>query len=741
MSDSLSFSEIVPLEVYTENAYLNYSMYVILDRALPNISDGLKPVQRRIVYAMSELGLNAQSKYKKSARTIGDVLGKFHPHGDSACYEAMVLMAQPFSFRYPLVDGQGNWGSQDDPKSFAAMRYTEAKLSAFAQLLLAELNQETVEWGANFDGTLLEPKILPARVPHVLLNGGTGIAVGMSTDIPSHNLREVTQACIQLLNEPDTSLDELLEYIPGPDFPTHAEIITPKDELRKIYETGRGTFKMRATYLMEESNIVIHALPHQTSANRILEQIGQQIQNKKLPMVADLRDESDHEHPVRIVIEPRSNRINVEQLMLHLFSSTDLQKNYRVNMNVIGIDGKPQVKSLKEMLSEWLVFRLSTVRKRFEHRLKEVMDRLHILDGLLISYLNLDEVIRIIRQEEEPKEVLMASFHLSDIQAEAILNLRLRYLAKLEEIKITSEQKELDKERKRIESILKSETKLKNEIIQELNHDTQKHGDARRTVLIERPEAKGLDETEMQSIDAVTVILSKKGWVRSAKGHEIDGATLSFKSGDEFLMLCKGKSNQQAIFFDSTGRGYALNIADLPSARGLGEPLTSHVSPPAGAHFISLMIGEQTQSVLLASNKGYGFIAPFGEMGSRNKAGKALLTIGADELALEPVWVNEGRYVAVLSGDDHLLVFKSEDLPRMSKGKGVKLISLSDKKGVSTLKAALVLEDNQGLEFISDKKNYVLSHKELKSYMGKRAGKGEKLPKTWLGINQMHLKL
>jgi len=743
MSVALSFSETIPLEQYAESAYLNYSMYVILDRALPHIGDGLKPVQRRIVYAMSELGLSAQAKYKKSARTIGDVLGKFHPHGDSACYEAMVLMAQSFSFRYPLIDGQGNWGSQDDPKSFAAMRYTEAKLSAFAHLLLTELNQSTVDWGANFDGTLLEPKLLPARVPNVLLNGASGIAVGMSTDIPSHNLKEITSACIALLDNPNLTVDDLVQYVPAPDFPTKAELITPQDELKKIYESGRGSLKLRASYQLEEGNIVITALPYQTSGNRVLEQIGSQLQNKKLPMVSDLRDESDHENPVRIVIEPRSNRVNIDQLMLHLFATTDLQKNYRVNMNVIGIDGKPQVKSLKHILCEWLDFRMQTVRKRLQHRLDEVLERLHILDGLLVAYLNIDEVIRIIREEEEPKSALMAAFSLSEIQAEAILNLRLRYLAKLEEVKITAEKKELDKERKKIEAILKSETKLKQEIVQELKADTEKYGDARQTVLIERPEAKSLEDSDIQTVEPVTVILSKKGWVRSAKGHEIDGGALSYKAGDEFLVATKGKSNQSVIFFDSTGRSYALNIADLPSARGAGEPLTSHVSPPNGAYFVGVMMGEDTQEVLLASSLGYGFLTSLSDLVARNKAGKLLLNLGEGAIALAPVLRGEASFVVVLSMEDRLLIFSIQELPSMSKGKGVKWMDVSSSSSRSTgekregVKAITVMQKGDCLEFISPKKRYRLDAKELKAYMGKRAGKGDKLPKGFTGVEGM----
>ncbi|MCB1656977.1 MAG: DNA topoisomerase IV subunit A, partial [Pseudomonadales bacterium] len=595
------FTESRSLAEFTEQAYLNYSMYVILDRALPHIGDGLKPVQRRIVYAMSELGLKNSAKHKKSARTVGDVLGKYHPHGDSACYEAMVLMAQPFSYRYPLVDGQGNWGSPDDPKSFAAMRYTESKLSAYADVLLGELGQGTVDWTPNFDGTMEEPSLLPARLPNLLLNGTTGIAVGMATDIPPHNLREVANACIALLKKPSLSLEDIVDYIPAPDFPTKAEIITPKSELLSLYKTGRGSLKMRAVYEIEDGDIVITALPHQVSGAKVLAQIAEQMQAKKLPLVADLRDESDHENPTRLVIVPRSNRVDVAMLMSHLFASTDLEYSYRVNMNVIGLDGRPQVKDLLQMLNEWLRFRQGTVRRRLQFRLDKVLARLHILAGLLIAYLNIDEVIRIIRYEDHPKAELMKVFGLSDMQAESILELKLRHLAKLEEMEIRKEQNDLEKERDTLQGLLASPAAMDKLIIKEIKADMDKYGDDRRSPIVERAEAQALKESDLTPAEAVTVILSEMGWVRAAKGHDIAVESLSFKGNDKYLTSAQGKSNQPVYFLDSTGRSYSLLANTLPSARGQGEPLTTKLNPPAGANFKTVVMGEANQAIILAT--------------------------------------------------------------------------------------------------------------------------------------------
>ncbi|MCG7906320.1 MAG: DNA topoisomerase IV subunit A, partial [Candidatus Thiodiazotropha taylori] len=633
---SLEGIERVPLNEFTEKAYLNYSMYVILDRALPNIGDGLKPVQRRIVYAMSELGLSAGAKFKKSARTVGDVLGKFHPHGDSACYEAMVLMAQNFSYRYPLVDGQGNWGSPDDPKSFAAMRYTESKLTVYAQTLLSELGQGTAEWVPNFDGTLKEPKILPARLPNVLLNGSSGIAVGMATDIPPHNLREVASACIHLLESPKATLEDLMTHIPGPDYPTEAEIVTPAAELAKVYATGHGSIRMRARFDRENGDIIITALPHQVSGAKILEQIAAQMQAKKLPMVEDLRDESDHENPTRLVIVPRSNRVDVARLMSHLFASTDLERSYRVNLNLIGIDGRPAVKDLRTLLVEWLSFRTETVRRRLQYRLNEVLDRLHILEGYLIAYLNIDEVIAIIRYEDDPKAELIKRFSLSDIQAEAILNLRLRNLAKLEEMKIKGEQEELEKERKSLEKLLGSKQRMRTLIRKELQADAEKYGDERRSPIVEREAAEALDETDLTPSEAVTVVLSEMGWARTAKGHEIDPTGLNYRAGDGFLAATRLRSNQQAVFLDSNGRSYSLPAHTLPSARSQGEPLTGRLSPATGATFRAVIGGDSQQEYLLASDAGYGFRVGLADMLAKNKSGKALLSLPKGSQVLMP---------------------------------------------------------------------------------------------------------
>lgn len=727
------------LKAFTEHAYLEYSMYVILDRALPNIADGLKPVQRRIIYAMSELGLLATAKYKKSARTIGDVLGKFHPHGESACYEAMVLMAQAFSYRYPFVDGQGNWGSPDDPKSFAAMRYTEARLSPYANALLSELEQGTVEWSANFDGTLEEPKLLPARLPNILLNGTTGIAVGMATDIPPHNLQEVARACVYLLDNPKASIEKLCEIIQGPDFPTQAEIITPKQEIFKIYQNGGGTLRARAVYTEENGDLVITALPHLVSGNKILEQIAALIQTKKLPLVSDLRDESDHENPTRLVITPRSNRVDLTALMSHLFATTDLERTYRVNLNMIGLDAKPRVKNLKELLSEWLSFRTETVRRRLSHRLEKVKIRLHLLDGFLIAFLNIEEVIRIIRQEEEPKQVLIRKFGLSETQAEAILDLKLRHLAKLEEFKIRSEQKELSEEREGLEKILDSEQRLKTLIKKELEQDAKIYGDARRSPIVERAEAKILEEIERPPTEAITIILSNKGWVRSAKGHEIDPTTLSYKTGDEFKMAVMGKSDQPLVFLDSTGRAYTLNAQSLPSARSQGEPLTGRVNPPPGASFESVLIGDSSDRYILLSNAGYGFSVPFGELLAKNKNGKAILKVKEGQslfcaLKMSMPADQSHIWIATISQDGRLLVLPLSTVPEMTKGKGTKLMGLT--KG-GALIHAILLSAKHSLTLIAGKKKLTLTPKDWKAYIEEAGARGQKLPKGFEKIQQL----
>lgn len=733
-------TELVPMRTYTEQAYLNYSMYVIKDRALPHIGDGLKPVQRRIVYAMSELGLKNTAKHKKSARTVGDVLGKYHPHGDSACYEAMVLMAQPFSYRYPLVDGQGNWGSPDDPKSFAAMRYTEAKLSPYADTLLAELEQGTVDWQPNFDGSLDEPCVLPARLPNLLLNGTTGIAVGMATDIPAHNLREIAQATIALLNDPGLSLDDLCEFVQGPDLATAAEIITPRHELVQMYASGRGGFKMRAVYEIDDGDIIITALPHQVSGAKILTQIADQMQAKKLPWVADLRDESDHENPTRLVVVPRSNRVDVEQLMGHLFATTELETSYRVNMNVIGLDGRPCVMGLREMLSEWLEFRTLTVRRRLQHRLDKVLARLHILDGLLIAFLNIDEVIRIIRYEEEPKAELMLRFGLSDMQAEAILELKLRHLAKLEEMRIKGEQDELAKERDQLQKTLGSHLLLKRLIIKEIEADAAKYGDTRRSPLVERRESEALKESDLTPAEPVTVVLSDKGWVRAAKGHDVDGNALSYKAGDGYLAQAAGKSNQPAIFMDSTGRSYSLLANTLPSARGQGEPLTTKLNPPAGANFVCVIMGEAAQRVLLSSSGGYGFIGTIADMEAGNRNGKALLTLPAGSEVVAPVLLkgSEKDQLAVLSTGGRLLVFPVADLPRLAKGKGNKLMNLSASEGEKIVQV-LPIAEGQKLTVIAGARHVTLNDKDLAHYVGERGRRGQKLPRGFQKVDGLRV--
>ncbi|MBZ0333081.1 DNA topoisomerase IV subunit A [Marinobacter sp. AL4B] len=727
--------ERVALRDYTEKAYLDYSMYVILDRALPNVGDGLKPVQRRIVYAMSELGLKSTSKYKKSARTVGDVLGKFHPHGDSACYEAMVLMAQPFSYRYPLVDGQGNWGSPDDPKSFAAMRYTESRLARFSDVLLSELGQGTVDWVPNFDGTMDEPSVLPARLPHVLLNGTTGIAVGMATDIPPHNVREITAACIRLLDEPEATVDQLCEHVKGPDFPTRAEIITPRNDLRKMYETGRGSLRMRARWIKENGEIVVTDLPHQVSGNRVLEQIAHQMQTKKLPMVADLRDESDHENPTRLVVVPRSNRVDLDGLMAHLFASTDLEKTYRVNINVIGNDGRPGVKGLRQMLTEWLAFRKTTVTRRLQHRLDKVLARLHLLEGLLIAYLNIDEVIEIIRTEDKPKAELMARFGLSPEQAEAILELKLRHLAKLEEMKIRGEQDELALERDELQAILGSEERMRELIKTELQQDAETYGDDRRSPIVEREEAKAFSETDLVSNDPVTVVLSDKGWVRAAKGHDIDPSGLSYKSGDRFSLAAKGRNNQQAIFLDSTGRAYALMAHTLPSARGQGDPLTGRINPPSGATFSGLLMGNPERKTLLVTDAGYGFVTSLGDMTSKNRAGKAVVTVPKGAKIMTPVTVPETAstlYLAAISNEGRMLVFPLNELPELAKGKGNKIISIPSSRVQNReefVVAVAVFGEEDQLEIQAGKRKLGLKFSDLEHYLGERGRRGHKLPR------------
>lgn len=732
------------LRQYTENAYLNYSMYVILDRALPHVGDGLKPVQRRIVYAMSELGLRASAKYKKSARTVGDVLGKYHPHGDSACYEAMVLMAQPFSYRYPLVDGQGNWGAPDDPKSFAAMRYTEARLSGFSDVLLGELGQGTVDWQPNFDGTMDEPATLPARLPHVMLNGTTGIAVGMATDIPPHNVREVASACIHLLDHPTADSNELCELVQGPDFPTDAEIITPKEELRKLYQTGRGSIKMRAVYLVEDGDIVITALPHQTSGSKVMEQIAAQMQAKKLPLVSDLRDESDHENPTRLVIVPRSRKVDLESVMAHLFATTDLERNYRVNMNVIGLDGRPQVKNLAMMLSEWLSYRTQTVRRRLQHRLDKVLARLHILEGLLVAFLNIDEVIDIIRTQDEPKPVLMKRFGLSDTQAEAILELKLRHLAKLEEMKIRGEQDELEKERDFLEKTLGSERRLKTLIKKEISADAEKFGDDRRSPLVERGEAKALTDAELMSSEAVTVILSQKGWIRSAKGHDIDPLKLSYKSGDGFLGAAMGKSNEPLVLIDDSGRAYSLATHTLPSARGQGDPLTGRLNPPSGASFIYPLLGNPDNRYLMVSDAGFGFVTTLADMQSKNKAGKALINLPKNSQLLPPLRLptSDNSWLAVVSNEGRMLVFSLNDVPVLSKGKGNKLLSISAARAESReelVTALQVFTEEDTLVVHAGKRFLKFKYSDLEAYLGERGRRGIKLPRGFQNVDRLEV--
>jgi len=738
MGDDVQFNddgtERLGLSEFTEKAYLDYSMYVILDRALPNIGDGMKPVQRRIVYAMSELGLRATAKYKKSARTVGDVLGKFHPHGDSACYEAMVLMAQPFSYRYPLIDGQGNWGSPDDPKSFAAMRYTESRLSPFAQVLLDEVAQGTVDWLPNFDGSLPEPNILPARLPVVLLNGASGIAVGMATDIPPHNLNEVGKAAIHLLDNPDAILSEVTRYIKGPDYPTGAEIITPKKEINQMYKTGHGSVRVRATYEIDDGEVVINALPYQTSSAKILEQIAAQMIAKKLPMVDDLRDESDHENPIRLVVTPRSNRVDTEQLMNHLFATTDLERTYRVNLNVIGIDGKPQVKDLKTMLSEWLVFRTTTVRRRLQYRLDKVLKRLHILEGFSIAFLNIDEVIHIIRTEDKPKPVLMKRFKLSDEQAEAILELKLRHLAKLEEMKIKAEQDELEKERDDLESTLSSKAKLKELIKGEIQADVEKYGDKRRSKIVERDAAQAIDLNDLLPSEPITIVISEKGLVRAGKGHDVDPFALSYKQGDAYMSHALGKTNQYAVFADTTGRFYTLMGDSLPSARGHGELVSSRLKTPPGASFVGCLTGQDDDLFFVGTDAGYGYLVKYQDLITKNKTGKNVVNLPKGSKVLPPRKVTniEEQWIALVTNTGQCLIFSLAELPELSKGKGVRLLNIPGKKVEAReeyLVGAVLLGWETTLVIHAGKKHKALKSSDMDSFMGDIGKRGSKLPR------------
>ncbi|HWG10203.1 MAG TPA: DNA topoisomerase IV subunit A [Rhodanobacteraceae bacterium] len=727
--------EQIPLRDYVERAYLDYSMYVVLDRALPFIGDGLKPVQRRIVYAMSELGLAAASKPKKSARTVGDVIGKFHPHGDSACYEAMVLMAQPFSYRYPLIDGQGNFGSPDDPKSFAAMRYTESRLTPIAELLLGELGMGTVEWTPNFDGTLKEPSWLPARMPHVLLNGSTGIAVGMATDIPPHNLREIASACIHLLDEPSASIADLCEHVRGPDFPTEAEIITPRNELAAMYATGTGSVRCRAVYAEERGNIVLTALPHQVSPAKIIEQIAAQMRAKKLPMLEDLRDESDHENPVRLVLIPRSNRVDVGAMMQHLFATTDLEKSFRVNLNMIGLDGRPQVKTLKQILEEWLRFRSDTVTRRLQHRLEKVERRLHLLEGLRVAFLNLDEVIRIVRTEDEPKPVLIERFKLSEEQADYILETKLRQLARLEEMKLNAERDALEEERAKIEVTLNSKARLKTLIKQELKADADKYGDARRSPLVARAAAQALAESELVVSEPVTVVLSEKGWARAAKGHDVDARELSYREGDAFLGSTRGKSAQQVAFLDSTGRSYSTPAHTLPSARGNGEPLTGRFTPPPGARFDAVAIGDNDTRLVLATDAGYGFVTRYEALLANKKAGKQVINLDDDARVLAPAYVGDPSRdrIVVVTSEGHLLMFSVADLPELERGRGNKLIEIPKAKLQSgeerVAGVATVAEGSGEVTLYAGARKLTLKWADLVEYGGSRAQRGGLLPR------------
>jgi len=737
----------ISLKEYAEESYLNYSMYVILDRALPHIGDGMKPVQRRILYAMSELGLNASSKYKKSARTVGDVIGKFHPHGDSAAYEAMVLMAQNFSFRYPLVDGQGNWGTQDDPKSFAAMRYTESKLTGFADLLLSELKLGTVDWQPNFDGSLLEPTILPAKIPSILLNGTTGIAVGMATDIPSHNINEVLDACIHVLDNPKSATKDLLKFIKGPDFSNLAPIIVSAEELVEIYETGRGGFKIRAHWDSEGNDIVVRALPHQASGSKILEQIADQMQKKKLPMIVDLRDEGDHKEPVRLVISLKSNRIDPTEVMNHLFATTDLQKNYRANMNLISLKGSPRVFALKDLISEWLKFRQQTVMRKLEHRLDQVHDRIHILEGLLIVYLDLDKVIHIIRNSDDPKKELMKAFKISEIQTNAILEIRLRQLAKLEQIKLEEEKDGLEAERSELEKIIKSKARLKTYIKNELKEIKENFGDERSSPIESTSEAKAFSEEEVVTSEAVTIILSKAGWIRSAKGHDIDPRTLTYRGDDTLQHFAQGRNNQTAVFFDSGGKAFSLPAHSLPSARGMGEPLTGRVVAESGVTFEGVAIGSEESQILISNSAGFGFISNLANAISNQKKGKQFMKTPDGASVISPVAINENHkfVAATFSSQDNkgkvsnkMLIFPIDELPVLPKGKGNKLISISTKsfkeKSEFMMDVCCLAEDSKlhiHHEGKTGGKTWAL--KDLEEYISSRAKRGRVLPTGYNG--------
>jgi len=731
---SLDGVEQLSLAKFTEDAYLNYSMYVIMDRALPHISDGLKPVQRRIIYAMSELGLSALAKYKKSARTVGDVLGKYHPHGDSACYEAMVLMAQPFSYRYPLIDGQGNWGAPDDPKSFAAMRYTESRLSPFSEVLLSEIGQGTTDWKPNFDGTLKEPELLPARLPHILLNGISGIAVGMATDIPPHNAREVTNACLHLIDHPKAPLEELMEFVQGPDYPTEAEIITPRKDIINIYKTGRGSFKSRAVYTIENGEVVVSALPHRVSGGKILKDIAKQMQDKKLPMVADLRDESDHENPTRLVIVPRSNRIDIEALMNHLFASTDLEVSHKVNLNMLGLNQRPSVKGLVTILSEWLVYRTTTVRRRLQHRLDKILARMHILEGLLVAYLNIDEVIEIIRTYDDAKAELMSRFELSDTQAHSILEIKLRQLAKLEEIQIRGEMDELSKEQQKLELLLGSDRRLNTLIKKELKADAEKYGDDRRSPMVERIEAKALTEKELMPSEPVTVVLSTQGWVRSAKGHDVDPRALSYKAGDEYLTSCKGKSNQSCIFIDTHGRAYSLDAHSLPSARSQGEPLTGRFNQNESAPFACTLMGDESDRYIISSDHGYGFIANLSDINSRNKNGKALINLTENAKLMTPQKLSkrEDDLCLTINNVGSMLIFPITSLPSLSKGKGNKMLNIPNAKATKREEFVTILKiipKHSSVTLHAGKRKLTLKASDLAHYQGERGRRGSKLPR------------
>jgi topoisomerase-4 subunit A len=726
----------ISLKQYAEESYLNYAMYVILDRALPNIGDGLKPVQRRILYAMSELGLDAGSKYKKSARTVGDVIGKFHPHGDGAAYEAMVLMAQNFSFKYPFVDGQGNWGSQDDPKSFAAMRYTESKLTKFADLLISELKSGTVDWQPNFDGSLLEPVIFPAKLPSILLNGTSGIAVGMATDIPSHNINEIIDSTIYILENPKAELEDILKIIKGPDFSNNAPIIASSEDLKEIYSTGRGGFKIQAQWAQEKNQIVINALPYQASGSKIIEQIADQMMKKKIPMVIDLVDEGDHKEPIRLVITLKSNRVNAEDVMNHLFASTDLQKSYRTNMNLISLKGGPRVFPLVDLLKEWLVFRKETVTRKLEHRLDQVNDRLHILEGLLIVYLDLDKVIKIIRESDEPKKDIIKAFSLSEIQANAILEIKLRQLAKLEQARLEKERDALQAEQDEIEKILNSKTRLKTLIKTELIEIKENFGDERKSPIIESSEAKVFSEEETLVTEPITVVLSGAGWIRSAKGHEIDPVSLSYRGDDILQDFSRGKSNQIAVFLDSNGKAYSLSSHSLPSARGMGDPITGRVSADSGVKFISSLIGNDDDKYMIMNTAGYGYISEFKNMVSNKKSGKAFMRIPNKADLLKAIRVREDHvYIAAISNIGRLLIFKIDELPMLAKGKGNKIINIPTAKFIAKeefMSHAQLISLTSSLRIDRvGKGSLTLKLKDLENYISSRAKRGNMLPQGY----------